>query len=253
MVLEGLAFLAAAVATAVIGTPIASTLARPASFRKTEGTSTQSKRTRNEGVRPFEPLDLGPDPIQWPSERPWSLPSTLKSSEWPSKAWDDEHFGRVWRDGSVKELADLGFHAMASRRLNDEGEVIASSAPKPKKAQPKPQPKPAQQPKQAQKQASPAPAKEKGQRRRQASSVDQEAERKQREIALEQAKTEAAFFQEAPKAPAAAPTGVPDPAEIEHLISTVGLAGTVQAIMSRTGWDFREAAQYLARIRQGKG
>jgi hypothetical protein len=251
LVLEGLAFLAAAIATAVIGTPIASTLARPASFRKTEGTGTQSKRSRTDVVRPFEPLDLGPDPVQWPSERPWSLHSTLKSAEWPSKAWDDEHFGRVWRDGSIKELADLGFHAMAARRLNDEGKVIEVPGSKAKKAQPKAQPKPAQQPK-AQKQASPAPAKEKGQRRRQPSSVDQEAERKQREIALEQAKTEATFFQEAPKAPAAAPTGVPDNAEIEHLISTVGLAGTVQAIMSRTGWDFREAAQYLARIRQGK-
>ena len=38
--------------------------------------------------------------------------------------------------------------------------------------------------------------------------------------------------------------------ELEQLIATIGLAGTVQDIMKRTGWDFRQAAHYLAKIRQ---
>jgi hypothetical protein len=243
LILEGIAFLAAAIATAVIGTPIASSLARPAKFRRVEGAGTSSKRTRTDVVRAFEPLDLGPDPIKWPSERAWNLASTLQVPAWPSQSWNDEHFGRHWRDG-VKQPDDLGFHAMAARRLNEEGVVVASAAaanaPKrePKKAQPKPAPKPQPPKPQAKPAQGAAPAKEKGPRRRQGSGVDQ-------------AKGEVTFFQEPPKAPAAGtPQGVPDPAEIEHLISTVGLAGTVQTIMSRTGWDFREAAQYLARIRQ---
>jgi hypothetical protein len=48
------------------------------------------------------------------------------------------------------------------------------------------------------------------------------------------------------QAPALAP---PDRDQVERLVAEVGLAGTVQAIIDRTGWDFRQAAQYLARIR----
>ena len=40
--------------------------------------------------------------------------------------------------------------------------------------------------------------------------------------------------------------GPPTRDEVERLIAKVGLAGTVQTIMDRTEWDFREAAQYLA-------
>jgi hypothetical protein len=44
---------------------------------------------------------------------------------------------------------------------------------------------------------------------------------------------------------------VPKPAEIERLVAEHGLASAVQHIMARTGWDFRTAAQYLARARRG--
>jgi hypothetical protein len=243
LILEGLAFVAAAIATAVIGTPIASSLARPARFRRTETAAPSTRRARTEVIRAFEPLDLGPDPVIWPSERPWNLASTLQIPAWPSQGWNDEHFGQHWRTNAGKERADLGFHAMATRRLNEVGQVISS--------QPKPEARKPEARKAAEAKASPAaaPPKEKGQRRRQ-----RQAEAEPAKVAPG-SKAEASFFQEPPLQipPVGLPQGVPDAAEIEHLISTVGLAGTVQAIMSRTGWDFREAAQYLARIRQGKG
>jgi len=44
-------------------------------------------------------------------------------------------------------------------------------------------------------------------------------------------------------------TDVPKPAEIERLVEAHGLAGAVQVVMKRTGWDFRTAAQYLAKVR----
>jgi hypothetical protein len=43
----------------------------------------------------------------------------------------------------------------------------------------------------------------------------------------------------------------PSKEELLRLVDTVGLAGTVQEIMGRTGWDFRKAAQYLAKVRAG--
>jgi hypothetical protein len=55
---------------------------------------------------------------------------------------------------------------------------------------------------------------------------------------------------EAALPPSAGRAAPPDEAEIDHLIATVGLAETVQAIMRRTGWEFREAAQYLSQIRR---
>jgi hypothetical protein len=248
LILEGLAFVAAAIATAVIGTPIASSLARPARFRRTETAAPSTRRARTEVIRAFEPLDLGPDPVIWPSERPWNLASTLQIPAWPSQGWNDEHFGQHWRTNAGKERADLGFHAMATRRLNEVGQVI-SSQPKPEARKPEARKPEARKAAEAKASPAAAPPKEKGQRRRQ-----RQAEAEPAKVAPG-SKAEASFFQEPPLQipPVGLPQGVPDAAEIEHLISTVGLAGTVQAIMSRTGWDFREAAQYLARIRQGKG
>jgi hypothetical protein len=53
---------------------------------------------------------------------------------------------------------------------------------------------------------------------------------------------------QAPRAPAGSPAeDVPSAAEVAALVQSQGLAGAVQTIRKRTGWDFQRAAQYLAR------
>lgn len=52
-----------------------------------------------------------------------------------------------------------------------------------------------------------------------------------------------------PHAPKRAAGRPPTPAELQVLVESSGLAGAVKAIMAATGWDFRQAAQYLAKNR----
>lgn len=234
MILEAMALIAAAVGTVVIGAPIASRLAQPSSFGRTAPREKHA-RQRTEVTSAFRPLDLGPDPIKWPSERPWSLDSTLKVPEWPSKSWNDENFGRHWRDGTVRDVADRGFHAMAARRTAEN------------KPTPQPKPEPRKSSKSATKAAKSTESASPRKRQQTANAARKAAEQAQDITA------EASFFvEEGATQSQAAETrsGVPSAAELEHLIATIGLAGTVQAIMQRTGWDFREAAQYLAKSRQ---
>lgn len=264
MILEAMTAIAAAIGTFAIGAPIASKIAGPRAFGRTAPREETKSRHHAEVTQAFQPLDLGPDPMYWPSERPWELTSTLKDQQWPSKSWNDEHFGRHWRDGSIQELEDLGFHAMLRRQhageapADNQNKASAQKAAQKAAAQKAAAQKQGQKQnqKQGQKQKAPKPAESDSRdkanaarSRQQSSSTD--AERKQRQIALEQAKSAAAFFgvgeAEAPKSDPKAP---PSAAEIDQLVTSAGLAGTVQVIMQRTGWDFREAAQYLARVRQ---
>ncbi len=134
----------------------------------------------------FEPIDMGPDPMAWPSEGGGAFVS-VDLPPWPSTTWDDPHFGK--KRGATAPLT-----------------VETQPAP------PSPRPSPARQ------DASP---------------------------------------QQAPRARAQAaqppPGGAPPSAhEIERLVGTVGLAGAVKETMKRTGWDFRTAAQHLARSRKGQ-
>jgi len=46
------------------------------------------------------------------------------------------------------------------------------------------------------------------------------------------------------------PSGLPEPAVLKRMVDKNGLAHTVQFIMQKTGWDFRESAQFLAKIRR---
>ncbi|MEQ1507530.1 MAG: hypothetical protein ABMB14_35195, partial [Myxococcota bacterium] len=132
MLLEALAFAGGLVATAVVGIPIA----RAASARRIWGAvaprDPTSRRTRVDVVRAFAPLDLGEDPVKWPSERQWDLKSTLQRADWPSKTWGDAHFGRG--TAADADVEDRGFHAMAARHA----EVGPDGAPAPKIRPPKP-------------------------------------------------------------------------------------------------------------------
>jgi hypothetical protein len=183
---ELLWFLAALVPTVLVGVPVALALARPGRLmrRPPERTRHVPRAPRLEAARAFAPLDLGPDPVKWPSEGAWSTP-TIRQPDWPSASWNDEHFGKAGR---------------AARA------ALAVPAVQPAPVQPHSEP---QRPKRR-KPLPPPPVH---------------------------------LIEDAP------PHGPPDRDEVERLIAKVGLAGTVQNIMDRTEWDFRQAAQYLAKIR----
>ena len=145
MLLEVLTVGVAALATAFVGTPMAVRLAR-AELPSFGGGSEPAARRSNRDVgvtAGFTPLDLGPDPMKWPSASSWPIANKLPPAEWPSKGWDDEHFGRHWKDGTTPEVADGGFHAMLERNTA----AAAAAAPSPAKQRRSPPPAvPAQDP-----------------------------------------------------------------------------------------------------------
>lgn len=266
MVLETLLFVGGLAVTVGVGTPVAVYLAQPHRWRSSPERDPTPQRRRLEISTAFTPLDLGPDPVRWPSERAWAT-SPIADPQWPSLSWEDEHFGSHWRKHEHKPPADGGFHTLAASGAHDETPRRAPSRPAVERPPSRPMPAPSA----AEVESQRASAIE--QRRRQQQSATAEAARqKQQQIALEQARRNAAARAAQSAAPASKPAPAPAPAnptaataapassrasaepmsraEVEDLMARVGLAGTVQAIMDRTGWDFRQAAQHLARVRQ---
>lgn len=154
--------------------------------------------------RSFRPLDLGPDPVRWPSEiaRPDLGPEL---PDWPSHHWDDPHFGERARKA---RRAEAHRAAEAAHRRQD-----------PSRSTPEPS-----EPAEARPARGEAPSPPPG-LPRSASDLLVLFDRELRDE-------------------------VPGLDEIEHLMAQHGLAGTVKVIMDRTGWDFRQAAQHLARVRR---
>ncbi|MEN0064502.1 MAG: hypothetical protein AAGA48_20305 [Myxococcota bacterium] len=197
------------VGTIVIGAPFTRALAEPAAWRSRDRKDRGPSRDRPSVTVGFTPLDLGEDPMSWPSERPW--PPGLKSPPWPSQTWDDEHFGSFWR-GENAPPADTAEPAPPRRASPPRVRRTREATPprKLRRATTRPEDSPPEPV--AHRAPSPSPR-----------------------------------TSEPPALPAVTP---PPRVELEQLIATIGLAGTVQSIMQRTGWDFRKAAHYLARIRQ---
>ena len=92
------------------------------------------------------------------------------------------------------------------------------------------------------KKAAPAKAKKKT-----AKKAKPQVQKKKAQKKKVQPSAEDAFFTQNTKPQ---PQGAPNRQEIEALVGRLGLAGAVQEIMNRTGWDFRQAAHYLAKSRQ---
>lgn len=234
MLLESALAISGLIVTVSIGAPLAASLARVHEFKRTVNPELESSRERRVHTSAFTPLDLGPDLIEWPSQRP-STERAFRDQEWPSRGWDDEHFGSHWRDGRMVEVADLGFHAMAGRRYDDsvgEDEAIQRNE---------------EAARQRRQQAA------ERQQRQRARSKPRSAPKPHRSSprAAGRAEPQARRAERAEAASQALARQPPSRAELEALIVDVGLAGTVQAIMERTGWDFRKAAHYLAQVRQG--
>ena len=236
MLVEAALVIGGLVTTLAIGAPIASSMVRPHMFRRPARRDAFDSRDRAPHTTVFEPLDLGEDPMEWPSQRGWAS-SEGRGLRWPSQGWDDEHFGSHWRDGTMVEVSDLGFHAMAQRRydasVGDEEVVKRNEA-----AALRRQRAPAQGRTLAQDRGPRAANAHAGQRT---------------PSGVRRPRTESAPAPRSPKPqekPETLPVRqAPSPAELEAAIAKVGLAGTVQLIMERTGWDFRKAAHYLARMR----
>ncbi len=243
VILQSALALGGFVITLTIGGPLAASLARVHEFRRTVNPDLDTVRSRPVHNAAFVPLDLGPDPMKWPSQVP-SGEKAFRSQEWPSLSWDDDHFGSHWRDGRTVESNDLGFHAMAARRYDsthDEDAVErneALSLQRRQVAAAQQRERQAASDKRRQEVRSappqPRPASLKPNQRR----PDQRAQRPEKRA-------------KPPAASGGLARQPPSRDELEALIVDVGLAGTVQAIMERTGWDFRKAAHYLAQIRQG--
>lgn len=189
----------------------------------------------------FKPMEFPELPMKWPSESAWALPRRA-DPPWPSELWDDSHFGKGRKrfvappsDGGVVGEAEGAFFQSPTRAAKAGG--AESAAPK-QPAQPKAPPK--AQKAEAQKQA---PAKQVAPAQKPA------APQKQAAPAQKQAAP-------APAAKPAAQAGGGQPPsyqEIEAWMKTQGLAGAIQQIMQRTGWDFRKAAAYLSEVRKNHG
>jgi hypothetical protein len=243
MIVEGIAFAGAMLITAALGVPIAVSAAQPHRWRRPAARDRAGIRTMQQPhVVLFTPLDLGPDPVKWPSERVFERDVNLPIPRWPSQGWDDEHFGQHWKKVDP-DVEDRGFHAMAARGAGTEPPSARTAGPSREERataataarETRAQQASASRPVRAQPQQQP--------RRTQQQPARRSAQPPQQQRASPPAAAR----------PASGPQrGPPDEAEVEHLIATVGLAGTVQAIMARTGWEFREAAQYLARVRRDR-
>lgn len=209
-----------ALITVGVGVPLAVRLSRVHVWRRTAPADAFRERTVM-AKRNFEPLDFGPVLMQWPSENPRPR-LAFPEAPWPSESWDDPAFGRP-----------------PSQRA-DPSPVEAASQVQPQKPAKKKQKakqhkvrKQTRQKQAAQQKAAPAP-----QQRRPRAPVDRSPPRQPPRAPRKQAS--------APK-----PAGRPDRAELERMIDSLGLAGTVQHLMQENGWDFKTAATWLARTRQG--
>lgn len=166
----------------------------------------------------FEPLQMEPFTLTWPSEveRPTT---SIPEPPWPSETWDDEYFG-VRSRADVQRVRDASIRAEEQRDRAYRAESMRQQDHEKKRRQERSDER-------TQQAARPAKAKKRKQ---------QHAPKP-----AEQRVVEEQFFGSASGAN-------PTPQEIAALVRQHGLAGAVEQIRARTGWDFREAAQYLAQV-----
>lgn len=218
--LELIALIGGFLGAALFGLPFVARLARPHGWRSTYPETDMERRDHWQEVG-FEPLNFGPDVMRWPSETPWTL-TTPKEVLWPSQTWNDTHFGQHWNRERAPKQAIPVLEEEVSRPVG------AKSV------------------------QDPPPDAERQKQMRAAIKRAADVAQSKAEGVAEQAK-QAVYEQVEQRVESA--TGVqldaiPKPAELERLVGEVGLAGTVQIIMKRTNWDFRTAAQYLAKARR---
>lgn len=209
------AFVAALVVTTLVGIPMATKLATVHVWKRPAIPDMPGERTSFERAF-FEPVDFGPDLVKWPSEVPRETTS-MPEPPWPSAHWDDEHFGRY---------GDKVPRPAPTRRDDDAAEV--------RQAEKKPQ----KQSKKQQQQQKPAQQQQRLESRRPPPA----------QPAPQQPPPQPA--PEAPRQQQRSANALPDAAQVEKMVSELGLAGTVQHLMQTQGWDFKTAAAWLGRARR---
>lgn len=122
--------------TVVLGVPLATKLAQVHVWRRTALPVGDRDSVEYERLFPFEPLDLGPDTMQWPSEVTRES-HAMPLARWPSESWDDAHFGK----GAPIEVAEAP-PASARPKPKQAQKTSARKAAKSKLARSKPVPKP---------------------------------------------------------------------------------------------------------------
>lgn len=213
--------------------------------------------------------------MSWPSEIPWATPG-LPDMPWPSETWDDPHFGRGGAAAdaarAATEAADKKAEAGRLARQGRAGkqtlareqgeqrdrEQVARDAVPVETFQ-----------QQTARQTSENTERQQLETERQqqvaARQLQQQQQARRAQQQQQQARNQAASRpgpqasrpQQAapapkPSAPAAPSSQGMTKDQVEALIADVGLAGTVQEVMKRTGADFRTAAQLLAKLRAGQ-
>ncbi|TNE86752.1 MAG: hypothetical protein EP330_20850 [Deltaproteobacteria bacterium] len=184
----------------------------------------------------WQPLDLEPYPMPWPSERPHEV-RRLPEMKWPSESWDDPHFGPRKRGSQSK--TDHMTSLTGNPRLSDgESPPVQATRARPKARPaptPKPQPTPVEQP----------TIREPAVQSRMAAIAMEQARRLQAEQQRPQPKP-------APKPQPVAQSAVPEAEVLRGWVAQYGLAGAVAKLRTQTGWDFQKAARYLAQQVSGR-
>ncbi len=241
--------LVTALITFVVGAPLAARLARFPQIQRKRAPLDPITNQRMTVVRNFEPLDFGPSTLYWPSESDRVLPS-FPVPPWPSANWDDPDFGRAPSESApsaaaISEERDRRRRERAreARRQEEADRVRAQKERQARQQQ-------AEAEARAQRQAQ-----QTARRKRQGPSPQervQQAVRRKRQGPSPQERIQRAAQRPPPPATSegSSPEGGPSPEELEALIQDRGLAGTVQYLMQRHGWDFKAAAAWIARNRK---
>ncbi len=243
LLLDVVLMVGVAVVTAVVGSPIAAYLARPKEWGAHRVWAPEAPRTEVGSSGAFSPLDLGPDMMRWPSEIE-RVETGMAELPWPSETWDDPQFGRHQRihhdsdDAFEARLEDRRLAQAEQRAMEQEARIQRNATETERRT---PQPEARRTPPQTQRTGD-------DQARDQADARQQQ----QQQVLRRRREAQRRREQGKPAKPRSqVEAAVPTRDELEALVAKVGLAGTVQEIMSRTGWDFRRAAHFLAKARQG--
>ena len=167
--------------------------------------------------RRWKPLDLEPYKVPWPSEVARE-PSSLPAMSWPSEHWNDPHFGRN-RTTQVPTVASTTPRPTPANPVADKAE----SAAEPRQA-PKPTPRPR----------------------------TPRAARPRQQAPFQRPGVQAPRPNAQPKPRPQQQSGLPESEALRQMVQQRGLAEAVQHIRDQTGWDFQDAARYVAKTLAGR-
>lgn len=189
---------------------------------KINRTDHQHEALAQHGSPAFEPMDLGPSPMKWPSETPRK--TTKKPDKlWPSETWEDPYFGP-----NAKKMDGWGTKTKESTKPSE-------STPEQDFFELEPPEKSRKRTKQrSQKQKSTT-------QKRQAQKPKRQAQPQQRKAPPKPAQ----------QRPTSSGPNLPSTAQVTQWVQEVGFAGAVDKIRQQTGWDFKQAAHFLAQKIRG--